>query len=105
MAPTGLYGFFILAAFVAANIPWVSDRFLMVFKRDKNAWLRWLEWLAMYVLAGALSVALEYKLTGTRHVQGWEFYVATLCLFLVFALPGFIYHYDLKRLLSKKTPD
>lgn len=105
MAPAGLYGFLILAVFAAANMPWLSDRFLLVFKRDKSAWLRWLEWLVMYALAGGLSVGLEYKLTGTRHAQGWEFYVTTLCLFLVFALPGFIYHYDLKRLLSRKMLD
>lgn len=105
MAPSGLYSLLILAAVFAANLPWVSDRFLLVFKRDKSAWLRWLEWLVMYALTGALSVALEYKLTGTRHDQGWEFYVTTLCLFLVFALPGFIYHYDLRRLLSRKMQD
>jgi len=45
-------------------------------------------------------MALENKLTGGLHNQQWGFYVATLCLFVVFALPGFIYHYDLKKLLN-----
>ena len=45
-------------------------------------------------------MALEYKMTGGLHTQQWEFYVASLCLFVVFALPGFIYHYDFKKLLN-----
>jgi hypothetical protein len=30
------------------------------------------------------------------HPQGWEFYVITLALFAMFALPGFIWRYDLR---------
>lgn len=48
-------------------------------------------------------MALEYKITGGNYSQQWEFYVATLCLFVVFALPGFIYHYDLKKLLKSQA--
>ncbi|MCQ8128242.1 DUF2818 family protein [Methylomonas rivi] len=59
-----------------------------------------MEWLLCYGLVGLLVMALENKLTGEVHGQQWEFYVATLCLFVVFALPGFIYHYDLKKLLN-----
>ncbi len=47
-----------------------------------------------------MALALENKVTGGLHPQQWEFYVATLCLFVVFALPGFIYHYDLKNLFK-----
>ena len=97
---SGLDQFFIAAAFIVANIPWLSDRFLGFYKMDKNAWWRWLEWLLLYFLMGLLGLAFEYKLTGVRHAQDWEFYVTTLSLFMVFALPGFIYHYDLKRLLK-----
>ncbi len=101
MASSGLYIAFILAAFFAANIPWLSERFLCVVAMHKNAWLRWLEWLLLYVLIGLLSVGLEYKVNGVRQSQDWEFYVVTLSLFMVFALPGFIYHYDLKKLLQR----
>lgn len=101
MAASGLYLGFILLAFIAANIPWLSERFLLVLSMRKSAWLRWLEWLLLYALTGLLSVGLEYKVTGVRQPQDWEFYVVTLSLFMVFALPGFIYHYDLKEMLQQ----
>lgn len=103
MAHSNIYMVVILAAFFAANMPWLSERFLMVFNLAKNAWLRWLEWLILYFITGLLSYAVEFKLTGTLYKQGWEFYVVTLCLFIVFALPGFIYHHDFKRLLRGKS--
>lgn len=96
---TGIYQFLIWVAFIAANIPWLSDRFLTVYKMQKNAWWRWLEWLILYFLTGLIAVILEYKVTGLLYSQDWEFYVTTLSLFMVFALPGFIYHYDLKKTL------
>jgi Protein of unknown function (DUF2818) len=105
MAASGLYLSFILAAFFAANIPWLSERFLLVVTIRKSASLRWLEWLLLYVLIGILSVGLEYKVTGVRQAQDWEFYVVTLSLFMVFALPGFIYHYDLKKMLQRAKPE
>ncbi len=100
MASSGVYGGLLAIAFIAANLPWLSERFLCVIQRNKTAAWRWLEWLVYYVLTGLLAMALEYKITGGNYSQQWEFYVATLCLFVVFALPGFIYHYDLKKLLK-----
>lgn len=100
MAPAGLYSFLLMVAVAAANLPWLSDRFLLVVKLDKTAAWRWLEWLCCYLLTGALALALEWRATGRVYPQQWEFYVATLCLFVVFALPGFIYHYDLKKLFK-----
>src|SRR5574341_858149 len=99
MIPKYLAIFFIVGAFLAANVPWLSERFFGFLKLShKNAWLRWLEWLLLYALTGLLAAALEYKVTGTGHAQDWEFYVTTFCLFMVFGLPGFIYHYDLKKM-------
>jgi hypothetical protein len=85
-------------ALIAANLPWLSERFFFAFhpKAHKRAWQRWLEWLALYVLVGGVAVGVERKLAGEIFPQDWEFYVVTLCLFLVFALPGFIYRHDLK---------
>lgn len=100
MAQSSVHGVLLAVAFVAANLPWLSERFLLVIKLNKTAWWHWLEWLVCYGLTGLLGAALEHKLTGGLHAQQWEFYVATLCLFVVFALPGFIYHYDLKKLLK-----
>lgn len=103
MTESSVFWVLLLVAFVAANLPWLSERFLLVLKLNKNAWCRWLEWLVCYGLTGGLSLALEHKMTGELHEQQWEFYVATLCLFVVFALPGFIYHYDLKKLLKASS--
>ena len=100
MAQSSVYSVLLAVAFIAANLPWLTERFLLVIKLNKTAWWRWLEWLVFYCLTGLLAATLENKLTGTVHAQQWEFYVATLCLFVVFALPGFIYHYDLKKLLK-----
>ncbi|MGY6274901.1 DUF2818 family protein [Methylomonas sp. MgM2] len=100
MMRSNVYEVLLVAAFIAANIPWLTEHFLLVVRLNKTAWWRWLEWLVFYCLTGLLAMALENKLTGGVHSQQWEFYVATLCLFVVFALPGFIYHYDLKKLLK-----
>ena len=100
MQHSSVYPVLLTVAFLAANLPWLSERFLLVINLHKTAGWRWLEWLVCYGLVGLLAMALENKLTGGLHVQQWEFYVATLCLFVVFALPGFIYHYDLKKLLK-----
>jgi len=100
MAQSGVYSALLAVAFVVANLPWLNERFLLVIKIDKTAWWRWLEWLCCYGLTGLLAAALEYRATGGLYPQQWEFYVASLCLFVVFALPGFIYHYDLKKLFK-----
>lgn len=93
----------IIAAFLAANLPWISNRFLFVSqpKAGKKGWQRLLEWLLLYFLVGGLAFGLEHKAMGQLHAQGWEFYAVTFCLFLVFALPGFLYRYDLKVHLDK----
>lgn len=94
---------FLVLAFLAANLPWLSDRVLFVFSTQrmaKTGWIRWLEWFGLYWLTGLMAAGLEYKLMGSRTQQDWEFYVVGLCLFLVFALPGFIYCYDLKKVLA-----
>ena len=93
----------IALALVAANLPWLSDRLFFVVRPAsgrKRAWLRWLEWLVLYFVVGGLALGLEQKVHGEIYGQDWEFYAVTLCLFLIFALPGFIYRYDLRRHLS-----
>ncbi len=94
----------LMVAVLAANLPWLSERLLFVFPApggEKSAWLRPLEWLVLYFLVGGIALGLEQKSFGERHAQDWEFYAVTLCLFLVFALPGFIYRYDLIGHLDK----
>lgn len=100
MAQSGVYALLLALAMAFANLPWLSERFLLAIDVEKNAWWRWMEWLMGYGLTGLAAMAVENKVTGGLHPQPWEFYVATLCLFLVLALPGFIYHYDLKKLFQ-----
>lgn len=95
----------IIAAFLAANLPWLSERVFFLRSAGtagKRAWQRWAEWLLLYFVVGALAIGLEKKLNGEIYAQGWEFYAVTFCLFLVFALPGFIYRHDFKRLLERR---
>lgn len=95
---------FIVIAFIAANLPWITERLfgLIALKSEKkSAWVSIAEWLVLYFLVGLVALGLEKKFTSEIYSQDWEFYASTLCLFLVFALPGFIYRFDLKRLLKK----
>ncbi len=103
--PTIAVWVILFMAIVAANLPWLSERLMFLFTPKagvKKAWMRLLEWLLMYFLVGGLALGLEYKTKGEIHSQDWEFYVVTLCLFVIFALPGFIYRYDLKKHLSRR---
>ena len=92
-------------AVVAANLPWLSERWLFVIssQRIKPFWLRLIEWGLLYGLVIGLGFGFEYKMTGTLHSQGWEFHVVTLCLFAVSAVPGFIYRYQLRPLLWRRA--
>ena len=95
---------FLIIAFLAANLPWITERLfgLIALKSvKKSAWVSLAEWFVLYFLVGLVALGLEKKFTSEIYPQDWEFYASTLCLFLVFALPGFIYRFDLKRLLKK----
>jgi len=95
---------FLLVAFIAANLPWISERLFGVIKLKsgtKSVWMSFLEWFILYLLIGMVALGIEKKFTSDIYSQGWEFYASTLCLFLVFALPGFIYRFDLKHLLQR----
>lgn len=84
----------LLLAFIAANLPWFSDRlfFILPLKSQAKS-LAWclLELIILYFMTGAITFYAEYATFGERTPQGWEFYTVTACLFLVFAFPGFIY--------------
>ncbi|HIF18722.1 MAG TPA: DUF2818 family protein [Cycloclasticus sp.] len=94
---------FLIFSIVAANLAWLSNKlFCIKAVAYKPGWLRWFEWLVWYTASFASGLILEYKTMGVLSEQDWEFYVVTLCLFVVFALPGFIYHYDLKNILKQR---
>lgn len=98
-----LIGLWLGLAALAANLPWLSERWLLVLPRrddrPKPFWLRLVEWGGLYGLALGLGFGLEQRLMGVIQSQNWEFYVVTLCLFAVATLPGFIYRYQVRRLL------
>lgn len=95
---------YLLVTVIAANLPWLSERVFFVFTPpgEKSPWLRLLEWLVLYFIAGAIGFGLEQRLTGEIYAKGWEFFVVTLCLFVVFALPGFIWRHDLRKHLRRR---
>lgn len=95
---------FLVVAFIAANLPWISERLfgLIALKSDKKSvWMSLVEWFILYILIGLVALGIEKKFTSDIHPQDWEFYASTFCLFIVFALPGFIYRFDLKHLLER----
>lgn len=87
-----LIGVFAVAALLLAYTGW-RNRGRVV---KKSFFERLLEVLVFYALVGALGFALEANM-GNSFAQTWEFYAITLCLFLVLAYPGFVYHYLLRR--------
>lgn len=90
----------ILLAVAAANLPFVSDRFLAAFRfrtrLTKPGWAVVSELIVLYVLIGIVGYAFETALVNP-FPRGWEFYATTLCIFLVLGFPGFIYRYLLKK--------
>jgi hypothetical protein len=84
----------IALALVAANLPFLSNRALLVrpMAGPKPLALRLLELCLLYFLVGALALMFEQGV-GRVASQGWEFYVVTASLFLTLAFPGFVYRY------------
>jgi len=88
----------IVAALVAANLPFLNERLLAVgpLRQPKTLALRLVELLTWYLAVGAVGLLLE-RHAGQIAPQGWEFYAITVALFLTLAFPGFVYRYLLKR--------
>ena len=89
----------IVAACVAANLPFFNHRLLAVgpvLKPRKALIVRLVEMIMLYFVVGGLAILLE-KRAGQIAPQGWEFYAITGTLFVVLAFPGFIYRYLVRR--------
>jgi hypothetical protein len=82
------------AAIFAANLPYFSDRILLIGPRrpHKAAGWRILELFLMALATLALGFALE-AYVGQRQEQGWAFYAAGACLFITLGFPGFVWRY------------
>ena len=99
MSSTASIWLIILAALVAANLPFINQRLAIVgpvMAGRKPLWVHLLEMLALYLLVGALGMVLEHR-AGQIAPQGWEFYAVTGALFLTLAFPGFVYRYLVHR--------
>ena len=99
MSITASIWLIILAALVAANLPFINQRLAVVgpvMAGRKALWVRLLEMLVLYLLVGGLGMMLEHR-AGQNAPQGWEFYAITGALFLTLAFPGFVYRYLVHR--------
>ena len=105
MSSSVVVWFLVFIALVLANLPWFTEKLFAVksLPEGKTFSTRLIEWFVFYFIIGSIALGLETKLNGARHEQGWEFYVVTLCLFMVFALPGVIFQIDLKHYLRTKS--
>jgi hypothetical protein len=88
----------IVAALVAANLPFVSERLFAVvrLREPKSIGLRLIELVVLYFAVGLLGVLLERR-AGQVRSQDWEFYAVTGAMFITFAFPGFVWRYLVHR--------
>ena len=84
----------IVFALIAANLPFVNERLFLVGPRRAPKSLAWrlLELVLLAALSFGFGALLENRI-GQRQPQNWEFYAAGACLFLTFAVPGFVWRY------------
>jgi len=84
----------IVAAFVAANLPFLNERLLAVvpLRGGKPLALRLVEMVVLYLVVGGFALMLEQR-AGQIASQRWEFYAVTGALFITFAFPGFVWRY------------
>jgi len=95
----GASSFVLLAlALVAANLPFLSPRVLLVGPRKQGSALAWelvtLLLMAALVIAGGM--AWEARI-GQRSPQPWEFYAAFAGLFITLGFPGFVWRHLRRR--------
>ena len=99
MSQTAAIWLVILAAFAAANWPFLTQRLLLLGPLAKGAKpfvMRLLELVGLYVVVGLIAMLLERR-AGQNAPQTWEFYAITATLFITLAFPGFVYRYLMRR--------
>lgn len=100
MTQTAAIWLVIAAAFAAANLPFLSERWLIAGPRVKGGpkpfGMRLVELVLMYFIVGALALLIEQR-AGQIAPQNWEFYAVTGALFVTLSFPGFVYRYLVRR--------
>ncbi len=98
MSQTASVWLVVLAAVLAANLPFLNQRLLGVvaMARPKTLPIRLAELVLLYFAVGGLGLALENR-AGQIAPQGWQFYAITGALYVTLAFPGFIWRYLVKR--------
>ncbi|MGM0516944.1 MAG: DUF2818 family protein [Pseudomonadota bacterium] len=89
---------------VLANLAFVNQRLFLVIPvtpagKVKSFWWRLVEWLVYFVIGMAAGLYIEYSIGGIEP-KGWEFWAVSACIFAVFATPGFIWQYQLRKHLG-----
>jgi Na+(H+)/acetate symporter ActP len=94
MSSTAAVWLVLVFAAVAANLPFVNERLFVggPLREPKSLAWRLVELAVLFALTLALGMTLESRI-GQRQPQGWQFYVASACLFLTLAFPGFTWRY------------
>ncbi|GKS75773.1 DUF2818 family protein [Acidovorax sp. SUPP950] len=99
MSATASIWLVIVLAAIGANLPFFSQRWLLVGPKaalTKPMAMRLGEMALLYFLVGGVALLLERRV-GQIAPQQWEFYAITATLFITLAFPGFIYRYLLRR--------
>ena len=99
MSQTAVIWTLILLALVAANLPFVNQRLMVVVPlRTAVKGLAWrlLELVLWYAFVIGVGMAME-RAQGQNQPQRWEFYAVTAAMFLTLAFPGFVYRYLVRR--------
>jgi Protein of unknown function (DUF2818) len=88
----------ILLALLAANVPFLNQRVLLLGPQRLSKPLVWrlAELVLLYFVVGGVGLVLENH-AGQIAPQGWEFYAVTGTMFVTLAFPGFVYRYLMHR--------
>ncbi|WP_373753465.1 DUF2818 family protein [Neisseria sp. CCUG17229] len=83
----------LLLALIFANAPFLTNKLLGVIPvAKKHFGHHLLELFIGFGITAALAYLLESR-AGAVHPQEWEFYAVTVCLYLIFAFPCFVWRY------------
>lgn len=84
----------LVAALVAANVPFLNERLFLLGPRQAPKAVAWrLLELLVYALAVAAAGRMLEGHLGQPSPLRWEFAAIWLCVFLTLAFPGFVWRY------------